>query len=93
MTTIALTPEGEAFLARVRDELADLPADERDELLEDIESHLAEVAGEGGVPLAVRLGSAEEFARSCVTARVCLRARSPTRRRGWTLCAPGSTAR
>lgn len=63
MTTIALTPEGEAFLARVRDELADLPADERDELLEDIESHLAEVAGEGEVALAVRLGSAEEFAQ------------------------------
>ena len=62
MTTIALTPEAEAFLARVRDELADLPPDERDELLEDIESHLAELAEEGGVPLAVRLGSAEEFA-------------------------------
>jgi HAAS domain-containing protein len=62
MTTIALTPEGEAFLARVRDELADLPPDERDELLEDIESHLAEVAGEGDVALAARLGSAEEFA-------------------------------
>jgi hypothetical protein len=63
MTTIALTPEGEAFLARVRDELADLPPDERDELLEDIESHLAEVAGEGDVALAARLGSAEEFAQ------------------------------
>jgi hypothetical protein len=63
MTAIALTPEGEAFLARVRDELADLPPDERDELLEDIESHLAEVAGEGGVGLAARLGSAEEFAQ------------------------------
>jgi hypothetical protein len=63
MTTIALTPEGEAFLARVRDELADLPPDERDELLEDIESHLAEVAGEGEVALAARLGSAEEFAQ------------------------------
>jgi hypothetical protein len=62
MTAIALTPEGEAFLARVRDELADLPPDERDELLEDIESHLAEVAGEGEVALAARLGSAEEFA-------------------------------
>jgi hypothetical protein len=62
MTTIALTPEGEAFLARVRNELADLPPDERDELLEDIESHLAEIGEEGGVPLAVRLGSAEEFA-------------------------------
>jgi HAAS domain-containing protein len=63
MTTIALTPEGEAYLARVREELADLPPDERDELLEDIESHLAEVTGEGSVPLAVRLGSAEEFAQ------------------------------
>jgi hypothetical protein len=63
MTAIALTPEAEAFLARVRDELADLPPDERDELLEDIESHLAEVAGEGGAGLAARLGSAEEFAQ------------------------------
>ena len=63
MTTIALTPEGEAFLAQVRDELADLPPDERDELLEDIESHLAEVAGEGEVALAARLGSAEDFAQ------------------------------
>jgi hypothetical protein len=62
MTTIALTPEAEAFLARVREELADLPPDERDELLEDIESHLAEITGEGDAPLAVRLGSAEDFA-------------------------------
>jgi hypothetical protein len=62
MTTIALTPEADAFLARVREELADLPPDERDELLEDIESHLAEITGEGDVPLAVRLGSAEDFA-------------------------------
>lgn len=67
MTTIALTPEGEAYLARVRDELADLPPDERDELLEDIESHLAEVTGEGSAPLAVRLGSAEEFAQELRT--------------------------
>jgi hypothetical protein len=63
MTTIALTPEGEAFLARMREELDDLPPDERDELLEDIESHLAEVSGEGEVALAARLGSAEEFAQ------------------------------
>ena len=62
MTTIALTPEAEAFLARVRDELADLPPDERDELLEDIESHLAEISEEGGLSLSARLGSAEEFA-------------------------------
>jgi hypothetical protein len=67
MTTIALTPEGEAFLARVREELDDLPPDERDELLEDIEAHLAEVAGEGEVALAARLGSAEEFARELRT--------------------------
>jgi hypothetical protein len=63
MTTIALTPEAQAFLARVSAELADLPPDERDELLEDIESHLAEVTGEGSAPLALRLGTAEEFAQ------------------------------
>jgi hypothetical protein len=67
MTTIALTPEGEAFLARVREELDDLPPDERDELLEDVESHLAEVAGEGEVALAARLGSAEELAQELRT--------------------------
>src|SRR5216683_8072094 len=46
----------------VRDQLADLPATERDALLEDLEQHLAEVAAEGEGSLVDRLGPPEAYA-------------------------------
>jgi uncharacterized membrane protein len=50
------------YAAEVRAELSDLPGDERDALLEDLEDHLAEVAAESEVPLAARLGSPKAYA-------------------------------
>jgi hypothetical protein len=50
------------YLAAVRAALADLPAEERDELLEDLEGHLAEVAVEADGSLASRLGPPEAYA-------------------------------
>ncbi|MEW9529045.1 hypothetical protein [Microbispora sp. NPDC049125] len=46
----------------VREALADLPASDREELLEDLDDHLAEVAAEPGMPLEERLGSPEAYA-------------------------------
>ena len=50
------------YAATVRAQLADLPAAERDMLLEDLEQHLAEVAAEGEGSLVDRLGSPEDYA-------------------------------
>jgi hypothetical protein len=50
------------YTARVRAALADLPPAVRDELTEDLPEHLAEVAAEGGGPLADRLGAPEAYA-------------------------------
>lgn len=52
----------ERYLDAVRAELADLPADERVDLLEDVEQHLLEVAAEGDEPLETRLGPPAEYA-------------------------------
>ena len=53
--------EVDAYLAGVRDALADLPAEERDDLVAEVEASLVEAAAEGG-PIAARLGPPEEFA-------------------------------
>src|SRR5260370_7513852 len=50
------------YAAIVRAQLADLPATERDALLEDLEQHLAEVAAEGEGSLVDRLGPPEAYA-------------------------------
>ena len=50
------------YLAAVSRELADLPADERDDLLEDLDSHLHEVIAEGEGTLEQRLGPPEQYA-------------------------------
>ena len=50
------------YAATVRAQLADLPATERDALLEDLEQHLAEVVAESEGSLADRLGSPEGYA-------------------------------
>jgi hypothetical protein len=51
-----------SYGAAVRDALADLAAGEREDLLEDLEDHLAEVAAESGAPLRDRLGTPEQYA-------------------------------
>lgn len=51
-----------AYVAAVRDALADLPAREREELLEDLRAHLTEVAAEGDLPLWNRIGPPWEYA-------------------------------
>ena len=62
------SPDVDSYLAAVREELADLPEADRAELLEDLASHLAEVAdapaddGTDDAPLAVRLGSPAAYA-------------------------------
>jgi HAAS domain-containing protein len=50
------------YAATVRAQLADLPAAEREVLLEDLEQHLAEVAAEGEGSLVDRLGPPEDYA-------------------------------
>lgn len=44
MSTTSVNPDGEAYLAAVRDELDDLPEEDRVELLEDLALHLAELS-------------------------------------------------
>ncbi|GAA1794441.1 hypothetical protein GCM10009682_15260 [Luedemannella flava] len=61
MTTLTST-EISDYLQRVRAALADLPAETREELLEDEPAHLAEVLAEGGADLAGRLGPPERYA-------------------------------
>ncbi|WP_106396256.1 HAAS signaling domain-containing protein [Actinocorallia populi] len=58
MTT---TPVSE-YAAAVRAALSDVPETDRSELLEDLEDHLTEVAGESDEPLETRLGTPESYA-------------------------------
>jgi hypothetical protein len=50
------------YIGAVRDALADLPADERDDLLLEVEASIADAAGDSDAPVAARLGPPEEFA-------------------------------
>jgi hypothetical protein len=52
-----------AYAAQVRAALADLPEQQRVELLEDLEDHLAEVVADAGPPLEARLGPPADYAR------------------------------
>ncbi|HVE46237.1 MAG TPA: hypothetical protein VNA57_05780 [Acidimicrobiales bacterium] len=66
-TTPTTTPEAEAYLAAVRDELDDLPEEERADLLEDLALHLAELSypdnrDVDAPPLHVRLGPPARYA-------------------------------
>ncbi len=61
--TITENSEVAAYLAAIRAALEDLPATERDELLEDLEAHLYEVAAESdGGTLEASLGSPTAYA-------------------------------
>ena len=51
------------YAAAVRAALSDLPPDQAEVLLEDLEDHLREVAAEAGGPLAERLGPPEQYAQ------------------------------
>lgn len=52
----------QSYLAAVRNHLADLSQQERDDLLADVEASLVESANEGESPIATRLGPPESFA-------------------------------
>jgi len=69
------------YAAAVRAAFADLPAADREALLEDIEDHLVEVAAETGGPLEERLGPPETYA-SELRAWAGLPAPGAARRRG-----------
>lgn len=51
------------YAASVRASLSDLPPDQAEVLLEDLEDHLREVAAEAGGPLTERLGPPEQYAQ------------------------------
>jgi HAAS len=61
MNTTVMT-EIEQYLAGVRAALADVPAETREELLEDLPAHLAEVAAEANGSLEERLGKPAVYA-------------------------------
>lgn len=61
-TVAAPTQEVLRYAAEVRAELADLTPAQRDDLLEDLEDHLSEVAAELDEPLAARLGPPGAYA-------------------------------
>lgn len=62
MTPITIDNEVRAYLADVERCLDDLPEEDRQELLEDLEQHLTEVAAEDDGTLAERLGPPDVYA-------------------------------
>src|SRR2546423_11447548 len=51
------------YAASVRAALSDLPSDEAEVLLEDLEDHLREIASEADVPITERLGPPDQYAQ------------------------------
>jgi hypothetical protein len=62
MSALVVDPEVRSYLAAVKEHLQDLDEGDRDDLLEDLEQHLAEVAAEGDGSLEERLGSPAVYA-------------------------------
>jgi hypothetical protein len=62
VTATVVPNEVATYLAAVREALSDLGAEERDDLLVEVEASLIETAGEDDRPIAARLGPAAEFA-------------------------------
>jgi hypothetical protein len=62
MSSTTTHTEVKAYLEAVRSHLADLPGSDRDDLLEDLEQHLLEVAAEEDGTLRERLGPPDVFA-------------------------------
>src|SRR5947209_14985836 len=52
-----------SYAASVRAALSDLPRDQAEVLLEDLEDHLREIAAEAGGPLSERLGPPDQYAQ------------------------------
>lgn len=76
-------PDVGAYLAAVREELADLRPDERDDLLAEVETSLLEAAEESDAPIAARLGPPADFAaelRSAAGLTITAEAPAKTRR-------------
>src|SRR5665213_3613268 len=79
------------YAAAVRSALASLPDAERASLLEDLENHLAEVAGESDRSLQERLGKPEDYAAELRSAYSSgsntpnVKRRWPIRERSWAL--------
>ena len=70
MTAPTTTTEAAGYLASVEHELADLPADERSELLDDLAMHLQELEEEhDDRPLEVRLGTGGHLRRRAADRR------------------------
>ena len=63
MTAPTTTPEIIRYRDAVRAALADLSAEDRDDLMEDVESHLTEVAAENDGSLARLVGGGEPAAK------------------------------
>lgn len=83
MTAPTTTPEITRYRDAVRASLADLSAVDRDDLMEDVESHLTEVAAEDGGSLA-RLGSPAEYAAELRTSAGLPASSAPVRTSFWT---------
>jgi len=62
-TSTAQRSEVAEYAAAVRAALADVPAERSEELLDDLEGHLAEVAADGAGSLTARLGTPTGYAR------------------------------
>jgi hypothetical protein len=60
--TTTVPAEVDVYMHAVRTALADLPADERDDLLVEVEASIADAAAETDAPVAARLGPPEDFA-------------------------------
>src|ERR1700687_4491266 len=65
------------YAASVRAALSDLPSDQADVLLEDLEDHLREIAAEAGGPLTERLGPPEQYAQELRAAYGAARVNTP----------------
>jgi hypothetical protein len=62
VTTTTRSDEVEAYLAGVAAALADLPADDRQDLLDELSTHLDELSHETDEPLESRLGTPADYA-------------------------------
>ncbi|MGH3850806.1 MAG: HAAS signaling domain-containing protein, partial [Pseudonocardiaceae bacterium] len=66
MTTITRNDEVEQYLREVREHLASLSGEAREEILDDLRNHLFEVAADSDVSLRMRLGDPAAFADDLV---------------------------
>src|ERR1700674_5584803 len=77
MTSNDQASDVNTYAASVRAALSDLPSDQADVLLEDLEDHLREISAEAGGPLTERLGPPEQYAQELRAAYGAAQASSP----------------